>query len=103
MWNSDFTSGVARLMERLHLYYSKALWPAGARKPSSSRLPHQGVFVSTDGQEHVLSVIGLMTRNLGLLMAVTKSGISARPWEQDPSAARCNGDRKDEKMRVRSR
>ncbi|KAF2831713.1 acetamidase [Ophiobolus disseminans] len=53
-------------------------------KPSSTRLPYQGVSVSTDGQEHVPSVIGPMTRNIDSLIAVTKSVIDAGPWEQDP-------------------
>jgi len=55
-----------------------------ALKPSSTRLPYQGVSVSTDGQEHVPSVIGPMTRNMDSLTAVTKAVIDARPWEQDP-------------------
>jgi amidase len=42
------------------------------------------VSVSTDGQEHVPSVIGPMTHNIDSLVAVTKSVIDASPWEQDP-------------------
>ena len=53
-------------------------------KPSSTRLPYQGVSVSTDGQEHVPSVIGPMTRNMESLVTVTKAVIDANPWDQDP-------------------
>ncbi|KAF1937439.1 amidase [Clathrospora elynae] len=53
-------------------------------KPSSTRLPYQGVSVSTDGQEHVPSVIGPMTRNIDSLIAVTKAVIDGHPWDQDP-------------------
>jgi amidase len=50
----------------------------------STRLPYQGVSVSTDGQEHVPSVIGPMSRNIDSLIAVTKAVIDATPWEEDP-------------------
>jgi amidase len=40
--------------------------------------------VSTDGQEHVPSVIGPMSRNIDSLIAVTKAVIDATPWEEDP-------------------
>lgn len=40
--------------------------------------------MSTDGQEHVPSVIGPMTRTMNSLTAVTKAVIDASPWEQDP-------------------
>jgi amidase len=50
----------------------------------STRLPYQGVSVSTDGQEHVPSVIGPMSRDLDSLIAVTKAVVDAAPWDQDP-------------------
>ncbi|KAL5113584.1 hypothetical protein ACEQ8H_008532 [Pleosporales sp. CAS-2024a] len=53
-------------------------------KPSTTRLPYQGVSVSTKGQEHVPSVIGPMTRNIDSLIDVTKVIIDAAPWELDP-------------------
>jgi len=40
--------------------------------------------VSTDGQEHVPSVIGPMSRDLDSLISVTKAVVDATPWEQDP-------------------
>ncbi|KAI0123798.1 amidase signature domain-containing protein [Xylariales sp. AK1849] len=52
-------------------------------KPSSVRLPYQGVPVSTEGQEHVPSSVGLLTRSLSSLEYVMKVVIDARPWEQD--------------------
>lgn len=50
----------------------------------STRLPYQGVAVSTEGQEHVPSVIGPMSRNVDSLIAVTKAVIDCRPWDLDP-------------------
>ncbi|OAK93588.1 amidase signature enzyme [Phaeosphaeriaceae sp. SRC1lsM3a] len=56
-------------------------------KPSSTRLPYQGVSVSTEGQEHVPSVIGPMSRDLGSLIAVTKDVLDACPWDLDPKCS----------------
>ncbi|KAH8732676.1 amidase signature domain-containing protein [Phaeosphaeriaceae sp. PMI808] len=53
-------------------------------KPSSTRLPYQGVSVSTEGQEHVPSVIGPMTRDIDSLIATTKAVIDSTPWNHDP-------------------
>jgi amidase len=50
----------------------------------STRLPYQDVSVSTEGQEHVPSVIGPMSRNIESLIATTKAVIDAAPWNQDP-------------------
>jgi len=47
-------------------------------------MPYQGVPVSTDGQEHVPSAIGPMTRSLSSMVTVTKSVIDAEPWRLDP-------------------
>ncbi|KAF5548067.1 general amidase [Fusarium phyllophilum] len=55
-------------------------------KPSSSRLPYQGVPVSTEGQEHVPSSIGPMARDLSMIKHAMHSLIESRPWEYD---ARC--------------
>lgn len=53
----------------------------------STRLPYQGVSVSTEGQEHVPSVIGPMSRDLGSLIAVTKDVLDACPWDLDPKCS----------------
>jgi amidase len=50
----------------------------------SARMPYQGVPVSTEGQEHVPSAIGPMTRNLPSLTAVTRAVIESQPWLLDP-------------------
>jgi amidase len=55
-----------------------------AETGQSTRLPYQGVSVSTEGQEHVPSVVGPMTRDIDSLIAVTKAVIGAAPWKQDP-------------------
>ncbi|KAF2705077.1 acetamidase [Pleomassaria siparia CBS 279.74] len=56
-------------------------------KPSSTRLPYHDVSVSTDGQEHIPSVIGPMTRSVSSLISVTKSVIDAAPWKLDPKCS----------------
>ncbi|RFU32123.1 hypothetical protein B7463_g4203, partial [Scytalidium lignicola] len=53
-------------------------------KPSSARMPYQGVPVSTEGQEHVPSSIGPMTRSLSSITTITKAVINAEPWLLDP-------------------
>ncbi|KAK0265130.1 hypothetical protein LTS16_016220 [Friedmanniomyces endolithicus] len=53
-------------------------------KPSSGRLPYHGVPVSTEGQEHVPSVVGPLARSLASVHLVTKAVIDAKPWELDP-------------------
>ncbi|KAJ5204029.1 uncharacterized protein N7498_004908 [Penicillium cinerascens] len=53
-------------------------------KPSSSRYPYQGVPVSTEGQEHVPSSIGPMTRDLASLRYITQLIADSRPWDLDP-------------------
>jgi amidase len=50
-------------------------------RPSSGRLPYYGVPVSTEGQEHVHSVVGPMTRTLSALTTVTKAVVGAEPWK----------------------
>jgi amidase len=54
-------------------------------KPTSSRMSYVGVPVSTEGQQHVPSAIGPMTRSLASLITVTKAIIDAKPWEEDPA------------------
>lgn len=47
-------------------------------------MPYLGVPVSTEGQEHVHSVVGPMARTLGTMIAVTKMVVDAQPWRLDP-------------------
>ncbi|CBX95788.1 hypothetical protein LEMA_P029400.1 [Plenodomus lingam JN3] len=56
-------------------------------KPSSTRLPYQGVSVSTDGQEHVPSVIGPMSRDIDSLIVVTKAVLDVEQWSLDPKCS----------------
>ncbi|KAK9429180.1 amidase signature domain-containing protein [Lipomyces doorenjongii] len=53
-------------------------------RPSAWRIPYEGVPVTIDGQEHVPSVIGPMTRNLDSLISITKAVIENEPWTLDP-------------------
>lgn len=46
----------------------------------STRLPYQGVPVSTEGQEHVPSSVGPMTRSLSSLSLVMENVIQSCPW-----------------------
>lgn len=43
--------------------------------------------MSTDGQEHVPSVVGPMSRCIDSLVAVTKAVIDATPWDHDPKCS----------------
>jgi amidase len=52
-------------------------------KPSSGRMPYQGVAVSTDGQQHIPSAIGPMARSLSSLTTVTKAVIETKLWTMD--------------------
>ncbi|KAH7068539.1 acetamidase [Paraphoma chrysanthemicola] len=56
-------------------------------KPSSTRLPYQGVSVSTEGQEHVPSVIGPLSRNIESLIAATRAVLEGTPWDHDPKCS----------------
>lgn len=53
-------------------------------RPSNGRLPYYGVPVSIEGQEHVPSVVGPLTRTLAAMKTVTKAIIDAEPWNIDP-------------------
>ncbi|KAK4569935.1 hypothetical protein LTR86_002905 [Recurvomyces mirabilis] len=55
-----------------------------AFKPSSGRLPYLGVPVSTEGQEHIPSVVGPMARSLDSIHSVVKTIIDTSPWTHDP-------------------
>lgn len=54
-------------------------------KPTSSRFPYAGVPVSHEGQMHVPSSIGPMSRDLESLISVTKACLSSRMWLEDPN------------------
>ncbi|CAI7583127.1 unnamed protein product [Penicillium pancosmium] len=56
-------------------------------KPSSSRFPYHGLPVSTEGQEHVPSSVGPMTRDLASICYITQLIANARPWNLDPRCA----------------
>lgn len=43
--------------------------------------------MSTEGQEHVPSVIGPMSRSIDSLVDVTKAVIDANPWDHDPKCS----------------
>lgn len=53
-------------------------------RPQSGRLPYYNAAVSTEGQEHVPSVVGPMTRSFASLLDVTRLTIDAKPWTLDP-------------------
>ncbi|KAK9468756.1 amidase signature domain-containing protein [Lipomyces arxii] len=53
-------------------------------RPSAWRIPYHNVPVTLDGQEHVPSVIGPMTRTLNSLLSITKTVIDNQPWLEDP-------------------
>ncbi|OJD11294.1 hypothetical protein AJ78_07900 [Emergomyces pasteurianus Ep9510] len=56
-------------------------------KPSSGRLPFYGAPVSTEGQEHVPSSVGPMTRDLSSVIYITQQLASSQPWTLDPRCA----------------
>jgi amidase len=74
-WGTDIGGSVRIPAHMMGLY---------ALKPSSTRLPYHGVSVSTDGQEHVPSVVGPMSGKIDSLIAVTKAVVDAAPWQLDP-------------------
>lgn len=49
----------------------------------SGRLPYFGLGVSTDGQEHVPSVVGPLARDLDSILLLTKETINQQPWLYD--------------------
>ncbi|KAL1959969.1 hypothetical protein VTO42DRAFT_637 [Malbranchea cinnamomea] len=53
-------------------------------KPSSARLPYHGTPVSTEGQEHVPSSVGPMTRDLSSLIYIMRHLVNSQPWKLDP-------------------
>lgn len=74
-WGTDIGGSIRIPSHMLGLY---------GLKPSSGRLPYDGVPVSTEGQEHVHSVVGPLGRSLSSIHLVTKTIIDAEPWQTDP-------------------
>ncbi|EXJ76967.1 hypothetical protein A1O3_10124 [Capronia epimyces CBS 606.96] len=53
-------------------------------RPSSGRLPYQGLANSMDGQNTVLSVVGPMSHSPASLRLMIKAILSQKPWLYDP-------------------
>ncbi|KAF2453815.1 putative general amidase GmdA [Lineolata rhizophorae] len=53
-------------------------------KPSSGRLPYEGMANSMDGQNSILSVVGPLATSIRSLRLVTKALLGAEPWMYDP-------------------
>ncbi|KAI4190375.1 MAG: hypothetical protein L6R41_000827 [Letrouitia leprolyta] len=53
-------------------------------RPSSGRLPYEGMANSMDGQNSVLSVVGPLADSIATLRLVVKSLLSRNPWLHDP-------------------
>jgi amidase len=56
-------------------------------RPSSGRLPYEGMANSMDGQNSILSVVGPLATSVGALKLVIKSLLSQQPWLHDPLVA----------------
>ena len=53
-------------------------------RPSSGRLPYEGMANSYDGQNSVLSVVGPIATTPDSLKLVIQALLSAKPWHHDP-------------------
>jgi amidase len=53
-------------------------------RPSTGRLPYEGMSNSMDGQNTVLSVVGPLGTTAASLRLVTKALLSQQPWLYDP-------------------
>jgi amidase len=56
-------------------------------RPSSGRLPYEGMANSMDGQNSILSVVGPLGTSVGALKLVIKGILSQQPWLHDPLVA----------------
>ncbi|ODQ52279.1 amidase [Saitoella complicata NRRL Y-17804] len=56
-------------------------------KPSSTRIPYSGVPVSQEGQPAIPSVVGPLTREMGMLEVGMRAVLGGKPWERDPGVA----------------
>ena len=53
-------------------------------RPSSGRLPYEGMANSMEGQNSILSVVGPLSHSAGSLRLLIKSLLSQQPWLHDP-------------------
>lgn len=53
-------------------------------RPSSGRLPYEGMANSMDGQNSVLSVVGPLATTVGAVKLLVKAVLSQSPWLHDP-------------------
>lgn len=53
-------------------------------RPSSGRLPYEGMANSMDGQNTILSVVGPIATSVGALRLMIKSILTQQPWLYDP-------------------
>lgn len=56
-----------------------------ALRPTSYRLPLDGVWLDSDGMEQILTVIGPISTSLTGLELLMSTVLAARPWLHDPS------------------
>ncbi|RDW85502.1 putative glutamyl-tRNA(Gln) amidotransferase subunit A [Coleophoma crateriformis] len=56
-------------------------------RPSSGRLPYEGMANSMDGQNTILSVVGPIATSVASLQLAVKSILSTEPWLHDPLVA----------------
>jgi len=56
-------------------------------RPSSGRMPYEGMANSMDGQNSILSVVGPLGTSIGALRLVMKTILSQQPWLHDPLVA----------------
>lgn len=53
-------------------------------RPSSGRLPYEGMANSMDGQNSVLSVVGPLAGSVASLRLLVKALLGVKPWNDDP-------------------
>jgi amidase len=53
-------------------------------KPSSGRLPYEGMANSIDGQNSILSVVGPLATSIPALRLAAKGMLAQQPWLHDP-------------------
>lgn len=53
-------------------------------RPSTGRMPYEGMATSMDGQNSVLSVVGPLATSVGGLRLVVKGLLETKPWLHDP-------------------
>ncbi|KAF1941663.1 amidase [Clathrospora elynae] len=53
-------------------------------RPSTGRLPYEGIANSMDGQNSILSAVGPLATNAASLRLVTQALLAQKPWLSDP-------------------